>query len=134
MEIRNTDELRSAYPKLVEQIENTARDNGIAEERARIKALDDVANAVAPETLMQAKYTQPTDAKEMIYNAAVGGQLINSAAPTGAGMLQAMAQDARAVNQVGGMANGGVSPIDAKTAETAQVTNLAAKIFGNLKK
>lgn len=134
MEIKNTDELRQAYPELVQQVENAAHENGVADERARIKALDDVANSVAPEMLMQAKYTQPTDAKEMIYNAAVGGQLVTGTAPTGAGMLNAMAQDAQVVNRAGGMANGGVAAADPKAAEAAQVANLASKIFGGMKK
>lgn len=135
MEIRNTEDLRKAYPELVNQVENAAHEKGVSDERARIKALDDVANAVTADTLMQAKYVQPIDAKDMIYNAAVGGQLANNTATAGgAGILNAMAQDAQAVNHVGGMANGGVAPANPQAAEVAQVSNLASKIFGGMKK
>lgn len=134
MEIKNTNDLRQAYPELIEQIENAARESGVADERARIKALDDVANSVEPDMLMQAKYTQPVDARDMIYNAAIGGKLVGTTAPSGANMLNAMAADAQVVNRAGSAANGGISPTDPKAAETAQVTNLASKVFGAMKK
>ena len=132
LEIKNLEELKAAYPELCSQLENAARQEGQTHERQRLQAIDEVAGIVGEELVNAAKYTQPTDAKELLFQAAKDGQLVNRA---GAAVLAGFEKDAQVVNQVGGFANGGVaqsaSPEQAKKAEAEAA---AAKAFGNMKK
>mgnify|MGYP002859705370 CR=1 FL=1 len=132
LEIKNLEELKAAYPELCGQLENAARQEGQAQERQRLQAIDEVAGIVGEELVNAAKYTQPTDAKELLFQAAKDGQLVNRA---GAAVLAGFEKDAQVVNQVGSFANGGVaqsaSPEQAKKAEAEAA---AAKAFGNMKK
>ena len=132
LEIKNLEELKAAYPELCSQLENAARQEGQTHERQRLQAIDEVAGIVGEELVNAAKYTQPTDAKELLFQAAKDGQLVNRA---GAAVLAGFEKDAQVVNRVGGFANGGVaqsaSPEQAKKAEAEAA---AAKAFGNMKK
>lgn len=132
LEIKNLEELKAAYPELCGQLENAARQEGQAQERQRLQAIDEVAGIVGEELVNAAKYTQPTDAKELLFQAAKDGQLVNR---VGAAVLAGFEKDAQVVNRVGGFANGGVaqsaSPEQAKKAEAEAA---AAKAFGNMKK
>lgn len=127
LEIKNLEELKAAYPELCSQLENAARQEGQTHERQRLQAIDEVAGIVGEELVNAAKYTQPTDAKELLFQAAKDGQLVNRA---GAAVLAGFEKDAQVVNQVGGFANGGVaqsaSPEQAKKAEAEAA---AAKAF-----
>ena len=79
MEIKNLEDLKTAYPDLCAQLENSARQEGQAEERERLQAIDDVAGVVSPELLNAAKYGEPTDAKDLLFKAAKAGELVNKA-------------------------------------------------------
>ena len=76
-EIKTVDDLRKAYPALVDQIEQAAREAATNAERTRIKDLEDMALAGSETLLAEAKYDKPmsTDdfAKELIKNAKTQG-------------------------------------------------------------
>lgn len=132
VEIRNAEDLKKAYPDLVNQLVDAAKLEGQAQERERLQAIDEVANVVSPQLLNAAKYEAPTDARDLLFQAAKDGQLVNRA---GVAVLAGFEKDAQVVNQVGGFANGGVaqsaSPEQTKKAEAEAA---AAKAFGNMKK
>ncbi|MCI5882917.1 MAG: Clp protease ClpP [Clostridiales bacterium] len=58
-------DLQAAYPELCTSMVQDA----VNQERKRMKALDDIANAVPQEMLEKAKYEEPKDAKEVAYEA-----------------------------------------------------------------
>lgn len=127
LEINNMEDLRTAYPDLCDQLENTARQEGQNAERERLQAIDQVANAVAPEMLNAAKYQDPIDAKELLFRAAKDGQLVNR---SGASVLAAMAQDAQVVNTVGSFANSGTTPgMTAEQMKQLEAETAAKKAF-----
>ena len=132
LEIKNLEELKAAYPELCSQLENAARQEGQTHERQRLQAIDEVAGIVGEELVNAAKYTQPTDAKELLFQAAKDGQLVNRA---GAAVLAGFEKDAQVVNEVGGFANGGVAQnVSPEQAKKAEAEAAAAKAFGNMKK
>ena len=134
MEIKTVEDLKNAYPELCSELEKNARKEGRKEERERLQAIDEVANAVSPEMINSAKYQEPIDAKELLFRAAKDGQLVNR---SGASVLAAMAQDAQVVNTVGGFANNGVTPgMTAEQMKQHEAESAAAKAFKalNLKK
>lgn len=55
-EIKNIDELRAAYPDMVGEVENVAREagrqEGTRDERARIRDIEDIQNAIADKALV----------------------------------------------------------------------------------
>lgn len=55
-EIKNIDELRAAYPDMVGEVENAAREagrqEGTRDERARIRDIEDIQNAIADKALV----------------------------------------------------------------------------------
>lgn len=77
LEIKNVDELKQAFPDLVAQVENAAKEagkkEGLAEgaknERERIQAIDEIGNTVAPDLVNKAKYIEPMDAKDLAFEA-----------------------------------------------------------------
>ena len=78
-----------------------------------------------------AKYTNPIDAKELLFAAAKEGQLVNR---SGAAMLAGFSQDAQVVNAVGGFANSGVVPAMNETQKKQAEADAAAKrAFDSLK-
>ena len=135
MEIKNLEDLKTAYPDLCAQLENSARQEGQAEERERLQAIDDVAGVVSPELLNAAKYGEPTDAKDLLFKAAKAGELVNKA---GAAVLAGMAKDAEPVNQVEGLANGGavntMTEAERKRAEAENMVTRALNRAGLNKK
>ena len=132
LEIKNLEELKAAYPELCGQLENAARQEGQTHERQRLQAIDEVAGIVGEELVNAAKYIQPTDAKELLFQAAKDGQLVNRA---GAAVLTGFEKDAQVVNEVGGFANGGVAQnVSSEQAKKAEAEAAAAKAFGNMKK
>lgn len=61
--ITTVDELRNAFPELVEDIEKAAADKAMADERERMKAIEHYANAISDEKFIaDAKYEHPMDA------------------------------------------------------------------------
>lgn len=135
MEIKNLEDLKTAYPDLCAQLENSARQEGQTEERERLQAIDDVAGVVSPELLNAAKYGEPTDAKDLLFKAAKAGELVNKA---GAAVLAGMAKDAEPVNQVEGLANGGavntMTEAERKRAEAENMVTRALNRAGLNKK
>nr|WP_238442612.1 head maturation protease, ClpP-related [Desulforamulus reducens] len=77
LEIKNTDELKQAYPELVAQVEAAARDAGKTEgltegaknERERIKSIDEISNTIASDLVAKAKYDEPMTAQELAFQA-----------------------------------------------------------------
>ena len=132
LEIKNMEDLKNAYPELVNQLAEESRLEGQAQERQRLQAIDEVAGIVGEELVNAAKYTQPTDVKELLFQAAKDGQLVNRA---GAAVLAGFEKDAQVVNEVGGFANGGVAQnVSSEQAKKAEAEAAAAKAFGNMKK
>lgn len=132
LEIKNMEDLKKAYPELVNQLAEESRLEGQAQERQRLQAIDEVAGIVGEELANAAKYTQPTDAKELLFQAAKDGQLVNR---TGAAVLAGFEKDAQVVNQVGGFANSGIAQnVSPEQAKKTEAEAAAAKAFGNMKK
>ena len=135
MEIKNLDELKAAYPELIEQITNAAKAEGKAEgikaERARIQGIEEIENAVADKELVKgAKYGEATMTAEQLAFKAMQMQ-----AATGAKMLADMKADSAAsgVDEVGATPNDGPETkepeIDAAK-EIADTVNLFKQIKG----
>lgn len=99
MEITNIDQLRAAFPELVEQLEAAARTAGALEERSRLQSIENIQSAVAdPALIAAAKYGEtPLTAQQLAL------QAMEAQARLGNAMLGAIAADAKASNadQVG---------------------------------
>ena len=76
-DIKTVDDLRKAYPALVDQIEQAVREAATNAERARIKDLEDMALTGSETLLAEAKYEKPMSAedfaKAMVKNAKTQG-------------------------------------------------------------
>ena len=95
MEIKNVQELRAAYPELVNQIEAAAREagqlDGVNTERTRIQGIEAIENAIADKELIKnAKYKEPLTAEQLAFKA------MQAQAAIGATMLSKMEADAGA--------------------------------------
>lgn len=104
-EIKNLEELRAAYPDLVNQAEAAVRTEaeGTVQnaERARLRAIDEVADMMPPELVNEAKYGEKAcNAQELAYRAAMDAKqhgraflsaLANDAADSGAGEVKPVA-------------------------------------------
>lgn len=95
MEIKNVEELRKAYPELVNQIEAAAREagqtDGVNAERARMQGIEAIENAIADKALINsAKYKEPLTAEQLAFKA------MQAQAAIGATMLSKMEADAGA--------------------------------------
>ncbi|QQE75712.1 Clp protease ClpP [Brevibacillus composti] len=82
--LKTIDELKQAYPDLVAQIENSAKEAGAKAERERIKAIEEISNTIAPELVNKAKFEQPMNAHELAFealknDAAKGRRYLNDA-------------------------------------------------------
>ncbi len=83
------DELRSQHPDLVNQIETAASAAGATAERARIQAIDELANTVAPELINTAKFTNTqATANTVALQAVKEGKFLNK------GYVKAIEDDA----------------------------------------
>lgn len=69
MKINNIEELRAAFPDLVKQIENEAREAGIKDERERIKEIEEISNTISDELVFKAKFEEPISAHELAFQA-----------------------------------------------------------------
>ena len=56
MEVKNYNDLQTAYPELVKNAENKARDEGAEAERKRLQAIDALAGKISNSLLNEAKY------------------------------------------------------------------------------
>ena len=64
MEIKTADDLRQAYPALVDQIEQAAADRATNEERERIRDIEEMALPGNEEITAEAKFTKPVSASD----------------------------------------------------------------------
>ena len=130
-EIKTKEELEKAYPELVEEIRKEAMEEGAEQERDRMKSIDDVANAVSEEEVKKAKYENLMTGKDLLFNAAKSGALVNRA---GAAVLAGMAKDAQAANGVGGFVNSGANttPMSEEQKEKMEAEERAKKAFAQL--
>ena len=64
IEIKTTDDLRKAYPALVDQIEQAAAERATNEERERIRDIEEMALPGSEEITAAAKFTKPVSASE----------------------------------------------------------------------
>ena len=100
MEFKTVEELRAACPDLMEQIENAAQTKACAEERERIKGIEEIASAIGDAELVNAaKFGEkPMTAEQLAFaamkkQAAIGAkvvdQLDNDAKASGADEVEA---------------------------------------------
>lgn len=85
--IKTVDDLRTAYPTLVDQIEQAAAENGVKAERKRIRDLEDMALTGSEKLLAEAKYEKPMSAEDF------AKALIKNAKTQGAAYLEQVKQD-----------------------------------------
>lgn len=64
-EMKTVEEFKNAHPEMFKEIVAAAKEEGVAEERARMKAIDDIAMEGAEEIILAAKYTEPKSAAEV---------------------------------------------------------------------
>lgn len=76
-DIKTVDDLRKAYPALVDQIEQAAAEAAINAERKRIQSIEDMALPGSEALAAEAKFTKPMSAenfaKELVKNAKTQG-------------------------------------------------------------
>ena len=86
MEIKNIEELKAAYPELMEQARAEAFDagkaEGVAEERARLEGIDSIAKNIQDKTLVQdAKYGDaPLNAEKLAFKALQNQEAVGATA------------------------------------------------------
>lgn len=128
MDIKDVTALRAAFPELVAQIESeamaNARKEGTDAERKRIKAIDEIENAIADKNLLtEAKYgDNPMTAEEIAMRA------LQMQAQTGASVLNALNVDANAsgANGVGTLpAEPENKPAEDPVAEAKRIAGIA---------
>ena len=125
MEIKNATELRAAYPDFVNELTESARNEGAQAERARLQAIDELKDTVDGEFLNTAKYETTDSAETVAYKAMKEGKFVNKT------VINALADDAQGANAVNGTANGGISnKVDEKEAEMKKELDAIDKIAG----
>lgn len=67
--MKTVEELRNAYPELVKQIEDAAREEGRRQERERIQDIEKISANISPDLVRKAKFEEPKDAKELAFEA-----------------------------------------------------------------
>lgn len=129
MEIKNMEELRSAFPDLLAQAETAARNEGIMAERQRIQGIEDIQAAIGDaEMVKSAKYGEkPMNAQELAFAA------MKAQASAGANMVAAMAADGASTAQVVATPAPAGEP-KAKTDDEQAVDLLIGAIPANMKK
>ena len=125
MEIKTVDDLRKAYPALVDQIEQaataTATEAAINTERARIKSIEDMALPGSEALTEEAKFTKPMSAEDF------AKELVKNAKSQGATYLAQVQKDVQD-SGMGGVTN--TPPADKNSASNefmAAIKNLGQK-------
>lgn len=119
--ITDAAQLRQAYPALCDQISADA----VALERARIKAIDEIAGNIPADMLEKAKYEEPVSAADLALACMKADNL------AGKEFLNQMAEEMKnsGTDDVGAEPNTGYDPEGEKKAENAQkVSGFAAKL------
>lgn len=117
--IKDAAQLRGAYPDIVDQIVKDA----ISEERARMKAIDEIAAGIPDDVLEKAKYTEPMSAADLALatmkaNNKAGQQTMNN-------IIEDLANSG--ADSVGTTPNAGNDVTEDKKVESeAKVTGFAA--------
>ena len=87
--INTVEELRAAYPELTAQIENAAQAQGVADERARLEAIDAIRNNIGnPELVRNAMFGETRMTVEQL-----ALQAIQANAAQGAAVLASLGAD-----------------------------------------
>lgn len=122
MDIKTVEDLRKAYPALVNQIEQeaaeaekTAVTEAVNAERARIKGIEDVALPGSEELTAKAKFEEPMSVSDFAV------ELVKGAKAKGASFLDAMRRDSEA----SGAAEVGNAPAPEDKDGVSQVRNQA---------
>ena len=116
-EIKTVDDLRKAYPALVDQIEQAAAQTAREDERERIKGIEDVALPGSEELAAEAKFTKPMSVSDFAV------ALVKNAKTKGAAYLEDMRQD----GEESGAAGVGNPPApDSENSVTATVNRAKA--------
>lgn len=89
MDPKTVDDLRKAWPALVDQIEQAAAQAATEAERARIQSIEDMALPGSEEITAKAKFTEPVSAEDY------AKALVKHAKTQGATYLQQMEQEAK---------------------------------------
>lgn len=70
VDIKTVEDLKNAYPKLVNQIIDSTKEESTKNERERLKAIDEIANNLSPELVTNAKYGERVmNAQELAFEA-----------------------------------------------------------------
>ena len=89
MDIKTVDDLRKAWPALVDQIEQAAAAAAVNAERERIKGIEDVALPGSEELTAEAKFTTPMSVSDFAV------AMVKGAKTKGAAFLDAMREDGK---------------------------------------
>jgi ATP-dependent Clp protease, protease subunit len=117
MEIKNVEDLKKAYPDLVQQVENTAIETGVTNERERLKAIDEISNNLDEELVNKAKYTEPMNVEKLALEA------IKNDAAKGKNFIATRQKEIQNSNTSG---VSGEAVGDEKEEEEAAILNIAA--------
>lgn len=138
MEIKTVADLTTNFPELVNQIKaeaiadvrNSTIEEGVAQERARIQAIDEMAGRVSNELLNRAKYETFDTAEKVAMEAIKTGAFNNVT------VLNGMAQESQSANAVAGTVNTGVvTPAGNQGKDaTAHATSVAENYFKSIGK
>lgn len=138
VEIKTINDLRMKYPELVNQVRDEAvasakadaMKEGAEKERARIKAIDEMAGKVSNELLDKAKYETFDTAENVVLEA------IKSGSFTQTSVLNGMALESQNANEVNGVPNdgNGAPAVDEKKQAENNAFNVADELFKSLGK
>lgn len=118
MEIKNAEDLRTQAPAVYDEVFNA----GVAAEKARLKAIDELAGSVDAEFFKQAKYEDGMTAEKLALTAMKEGKTVTAA------YLDSVAKDATKANEVPGAAAPGTpGTADELAAAQAHVKEIAEK-------
>lgn len=125
MEVKNYNDLKTAYPELVSNAENKARDEGAEAERKRIKEIDNLAGKISDTLLNEAKYGEKKmTADEVIVRAFKEDKML------GKGYLNAAQEDSEDNENV----EQNVVEEDNPTNEEEETTNYLVNVAKNVRK
>ena len=68
-EIKNVDDLKNAYPDIVNQLVQETEETAVKNERTRMQEIDKISNKIDPDLVNKAKYEEPVDAKDLAFQA-----------------------------------------------------------------
>lgn len=107
--------LKAEHPDLVEAIRNEALNAGIAQERARIQAIEEIAVSGHADLVQKAKFTDAMTAEQLAV------AILKEDKERNAAMLKNRVADAEGLNSIAPDANEGVNPkAEAKAKEDAE--------------